>query len=229
MIIQSIEAADTKGYFRLTAQWEEGEIRHLPEGMDPDGDDPDHPLILISEEVRFRRGLQVGSVIALPELAELIRDDQLVKARDQALHMLDYRMRTKKEVEDKLRESGFLPAVIDQTLESLAGYGFLDDGKYAQAYLKDRIRQRGARAIAQELSRKGVDRDVTAELLDAMGDAEEAAALEACTKKIRNLRDRGLDDAKIREKTWRFLLSRGYDYNMVKKVYNIALESLDEE
>ncbi|MPN55949.1 hypothetical protein SDC9_203633 [bioreactor metagenome] len=62
-----------------------------------------------------------------------------------------------------------------------------------------------------------------------MSDAEESHALAACRKKVLSLKNRGLEENKIREKVYRFLLSRGYDYNLIKKVYNMTLEQAEEE
>ncbi len=230
MIINSVEAVPKKkGYVRITAVWEASEQNLSPEEWSQLVEDPDFPEFLVSAEVVYRRSIRKGTVISFDEMKELIREDELVKARDQALFLLNYRMRTEKELRDKLKEKGFSAESIDHTLDNLTGYGFIDDEKYAELYLKDRITQRGARTLEHELAQKGVDREIAGELIARMGDAEEEAALAACEKKYRNLKGRGMDEGKIREKIYRFLLSRGYDYNMIKKVYNMALEQYRDD
>lgn len=229
MIIVNLQAEPRKkGYVRVTVEpQDEAELRQIEELQEEDTTSGAHE-ILVSEEVRYRRGLTAGYRITLEELSLLIHEDDLVKAKDVALSMLDYRMRTRKEVREKLTEKGFSADVAQKTMESLEEYGFLDDEKYAQAYLKDRIRQRGARTIGQELAQKGIGREMAEELLEGFGDEEEEAALAACRKKYQNLKSRGLDEQKIREKVYRFLMSRGYDYSLIKKVYNRALEDTED-
>ncbi|MFB0959406.1 MAG: regulatory protein RecX [Clostridiaceae bacterium] len=230
MQIKRMEPAiGKKGYVTVSAAWEEHEVNLTPQDWSDLMQDPDSPQFLLSQEVAFRRSLRPGSRIELTELQDLIREDELVKAREAGLHLLDVRMRTRKEVRDKLKEKDFSDRAIEATLESLASYGFLDDEKFAQAYLKERIRQRGSRAIEQELFQKGVDREIAQDLLEDMSDAEESHALAACRKKVLSLKNRGLEENKIREKVYRFLLSRGYDYNLIKKVYNMTLEQAEEE
>jgi regulatory protein len=230
MIIQAVEVVPRKkGYLRITAQWEDEEKNLPPEVWSDLVDDPDFPEFFVSDEVVYRRNIRKGLVISLKEMTQLIYEDDLVKARDYGLFLLNYKMRTEKEIEDKLKEKNFSDEVIQKTVERLIDYGFIDDEKYAELYLKQRIAQRGARTIEHELAKKGVSREIANELLDELGDEEESAALEACKKKVRNLRGRGLEEGRVKEKTYRFLLSRGYDYNLIKKVYNLTLEELDYE
>lgn len=181
----------------------------------------------VSEEILFRRSLNAGDRIPLEELKRLMDADELVKARDTALKLLDYRMRTVKEVEDKLTEKGFSQVTVAKTIDTLEEYRFLDDESYARDYLKGRISQRGIRAIEQELSRKGVDKELTRELTEGMEDAEYEAALKACRKKYRTLKARETEEHKLKEKVYRFLMSRGYNYDLIKRVYDETREDVD--
>lgn len=208
-----------KGYFELTLETENAE-----EAMAfQDQLSPGKILSLeVSEEVLFRRGLNVGDCIALSLLRELMVEDELVKAKDTALKLLDYRMRTVKEVEDKLKEKGFSMKAVEITINTLEEYRFLDDKVYARDYLKGRISQRGIRAMEEELSRKGVNKDLTRELSQGLEEEEYDAALTACRKKYRSLKNREIEEHKMKEKVYRFLMSRGYDYNLIKNVYEVT-------
>lgn len=226
MIILTREpAARKKGYFKILVDHTEAEIGHKAEVEALFPGLFDAPLeLFVSEEVLFRRSLIAGEHIAARDLAELMAADELVKAKDLALRYLDFKMRTKSEVQAKLKESGFAEAVVQQTIDAVEYYGFLDDHGYARLYSKDRIRQRGARVIEHELLQKGIDKEFAMTLLEEMKDVESDAALAACLKKYRSLQNHGLDEQKIKDKVYRFLISRGYDYDLIKKVYNITLE-----
>lgn len=225
MVIINREAGK-KGYFKVTVKAEDPqEARQLQEAF---GGDEVFDFE-VSLEVLLRRGLNKGACIALVELKDLMAEDDLVKARETALKLLDYRMRTVKEVEDKLREKGFGQNTIEHTVASLSEYGLLDDRDYAAAYLKGRIAQRGSRVLEQELAQKGVDRELARELMANLETAEDEAALEACRKKYRSLKNRGLEKNILQEKVYRFMISRGYPYDLTKRVYNTVLEQAEEE
>lgn len=220
-----------KGYFKILidpSDEERNESREYLQELFP-GIFEGPIELLISEEVLFRRSLLAGSQIDGRELAELLAEDDLVKAKDIALRYLDYKMRTVREMEQKLKESGFSAQVIDATIASIQTYGFLDDPGYAKLYSKERIRQRGSRIIEQELAQKGIDKEVAQELLSDMKDAEYEAALLACRKKVQSFQNRGLEPQQIKDKVYRFLISRGYEYDLIKRVYNVTLDQTNEE
>lgn len=230
IILSRDEAPRKKGYYIITVAATEAESvrRESLEALFPGLFE--EPLeVTVSEEALFRRNLRPGEHIEADDLAELLRADELVKAKDAALRFLNYKMRTRAEVEAKLRESGFSPEVTAATVKAVETYGFLDDTGYAKVYSKERIRQRGTRIIEHELAQKGIDKEIARDLLEDLKDAEYDAALDACLKKIRSLSGRGLEEAKIREKVYRFLISRGYDYDLIKKVYNVSLEQTNED
>ena len=231
MIILTREpAARKKGYFKILVDHTEEEIEHKEEIEELFPGLFEEPLeLFISEEVLFRRSLIAGEQIAARDLAELMAADELVKAKDIALRYLDFKMRTKNEVNSKLKDSGFSEAVTRQTIDAIEQYGFLDDHGYARLYSKDRIRQRGARVIEHELIQKGIDKEFAVTLLEEMKDLEYDAALAACLKKYLSLQNRGSDDQEIKDKVYRFLISRGYDFGLIKKVYNITLEQAKED
>src|SRR6266516_2845826 len=52
-------------------------------------------------------------------------------AREAALGMLDRARRTRSDLAGRLREKGYVPAVVEQVIERLVAVGLLDDVEYA--------------------------------------------------------------------------------------------------
>ncbi len=93
---------------------------------------------------------------------------------DAAARFLEVRPRSTEEVRRRLREAGYRADLVEGAIVRLAALGYLDDAAFARAWVesRDRARPRGARALRDELRRKGVPTD----------DAEAAlAAREATT------------------------------------------------
>ena len=82
--------------------------------------------------------------------------------------LLEARPRSTDEVRRRLLEAGFQAALVEIALDRLTELGYLDDAAFARAWVesRDRARPRGARALRDELRRKGV----------APGDTEAALA-----------------------------------------------------
>lgn len=114
------------------------------------------------------------------------------------------------ELRRKLEKAEFDEAVIEFGIERCTAAGLLDDRRYATSYVESRVRRgHGAARIRQDLSRRGVDRAIVAELLAEHGDdgSLDAAAVEAARRKFARI---DLEDAKARTKAMRWLLGRGY-------------------
>ena len=53
--------------------------------------------------------------------------DILRRAKLRAIHLLEYRDRTEKDMRRKLQQGDYPPEVIDKTIEYLKSYGYIDD------------------------------------------------------------------------------------------------------
>ena len=86
----------------------------------------------------------------------------MISCRDYALKVIEYRDRTEKELREKLKEKGFGENLIDDELEFLKSYGFINDARYAERFTADAINLKkwGKSRIKSELIRKGVDREL---------------------------------------------------------------------
>jgi regulatory protein len=79
-----------------------------------------------------------------------------------AARFLEVRPRSVEEVRRRLRDAGYRAELVDGAIERLTDLGMLDDAAFATSWVesRDRARPRGARALRDELRRKGVAPDV---------------------------------------------------------------------
>lgn len=86
---------------------------------------------------------------------------------DAAARFLEVRPRSIDEVRRRLRDAGYREELVEGAIDRLVDLGILDDEAFARSWVesRDRARPRGARALRDELGRKGVARaDVEAAL-----------------------------------------------------------------
>lgn len=168
--------------------------------------------------------LRAGEHIELSELDAIQEENESAQAFDRALTHLSASMKTEKQVRDYLHKKGYVDAVCDRVLEKLRGYGFVDDAEYCAQYIRSAGKDKGARLIALELKKRGVDDRTVEEALCGL-EGEEAAACSVLAKYMRN---REFTRENI-AKGYRHLMSKGFDHDTAKA----ALESLridpDEE
>ncbi len=137
-----------------------------------------------------------------------------------ALRILNHRFNSTAELKRKLRAKGFSSDAIDPTLERLAAEKWLDDARFAGAYVRTRVQRRiGKIRIRRELIRAGVPDDLIAQAVgeNVEPESEHARALAAAQKRLPALMRR-YEPAVARNKLAAYLLNQGYDAALVREV-----------
>ncbi len=82
--------------------------------------------------------------------------------------------RSRRGLEERLISAGYPAHHVRAAVERLVEIGLIDDERFAQALLdsRDRSRQRGDRALLQELRRRGIDDELAQRLLAQRGSGE---------------------------------------------------------
>lgn len=160
--------------------------------------------------------LRKGQVLSDANIAELRGEDEYERAKESALNFLTYRPRSGQEIERKLKEKQYSPIAIERTIDRLTELGYIDDRTFAKYWLDQRnhFKPRSRFALMQELSFKGVDREIVDEVLSDVDELD--AAKRAAQKKLSRFRTLPKDE--FRKKLAGFLQRRGFGYEIVNEV-----------
>lgn len=175
----------------------------------------------VDESVVSDLGLRVGQQIGEDELQRIVRAEQVTKAKESALRLLDFRPRSRAEISRRLARAGFGEDVVVETLERLEALGLIDDGQFARSWVAHRLAGKGmgTARIKWELRRKGVPNEAVDEALSTIDDeTERRSALEAARR--RWVKDSSADDRTKRRKLAAFLRRQGYDWSVISVVLN---------
>ncbi|MGY0399524.1 MAG: regulatory protein RecX [Ostreibacterium sp.] len=141
-----------------------------------------------------------------------------------AIRLLSYREHSQFELRQKLVRQGFSDEIITAVLEQLIHENYQSDERFVEIYCRSRVNQRyGIKKIFYELQQKGISNALSKIELKQYGQKYVDNALYLIERKAPQS-DVNLifSDKKIKNKTIRFLLGRGYDYNTI----NLAFECL---
>lgn len=189
----------------------------------------------LDEEVLLRHGLRKGDPVDERMHGELLGAEESSKARSSALRYLSYRLRSEREIRTKLAEKEFAHDIVDRVVEQLHAAGFLDDRRFAAAFVHDaRLRKAtGERLLRQQLTAKGVPRAITDEVLAGSADRreEESAALNAARTLLTRYRTsrKPVDDASGRRRVAQFLARRGFGWDIIAPVLRALFSSTDPQ
>ena len=183
--------------------------------------DGDPWSIVVSRLIATEAGLHPGLPFDESRLAKLVDRDALQDAVDRALHFLETRPRSEREVRTRLTQAGISPQLLDGVIERLNGLGLIDDAAFARYWIENRERfsPRGTRLIKAELFQKGLKSEVIAEQVEGAIDEEAGARGIALRQAPRWAK---LDRNSFRQKMWSFLSRKGFGYDVIQPVVEEA-------
>lgn len=99
-----------------------------------------------------------GALFTLEEWNKIINSQSTSTLFDQMLRFIDFKLRTKKEVIEKLMEKKSSNEDIEYIIKRLEEIGYIDDERYANLYVEDAIRGlKGPYLITFNLEQKGIE------------------------------------------------------------------------
>ena len=182
----------------------------------------------ISAELVYKENIKVKDEINVERLKKLADEDNYIKCKNSALKIIERTYKSEKELRDKLVLKGYDDHIIKLTINFLREYNLLNDTNYAKMYVKDRSRNQGKNKIKYKLIQKGIDENIIEEELNKIyKDEIKKVVYEMALKKYRVLSKRENDNYKLTQKLYRFLMGKGYDYDLIKDVVKSIVKSED--
>lgn len=174
-------------------------------------------------ETVMRNRLKIGDQIEPEKLDEIQFDSERVRALDKALSFITKSKKTEKQVKEHLQSKGYTEQTIENVIEKMKDYRFLDDGDYAISYAKSYSKTKGKKLIEMELKKKGVSEEDMSSAIEEIGDQTESAVLIA----EKYLKNKPKDKPNML-KCYKYLLSKGFEYDDAKSAIERIGQSEDD-
>ena len=162
----------------------------------------------------------------------LTREEQK-QARMKAMRLLEHMDRTEKGLTERLVQAGFSGEAIQDAMDYVRSYGYIDDARYAQHYILYRLGIKSKQKILQELSQKGIARETALQAWDAAAELEEPDEQRMIRREIEKKYAEGcvLGEKEMR-RLYGFLARRGFrsgDISTVLREMDIQVRYEREE
>ena len=135
------------------------------------------------------------------------------------------------EMRDKMRRWELDESVQNRIIDRLIKERYVDDERYARAFVKDKIRYNkwGRRKVQQALWQKRIDADIQQRVLDEIDEKEYLDVLRPLLKQKRKS-IRAANDYELNQKLARFALSRGFTFDLIRQCMDIEddFEEIDD-
>lgn len=180
----------------------------------------------LSNELVYKEGLKTDEKINIEEIKVIAKEDNYLKCKNAALRIVEKSYKSEKELRDKLLLKGYENDEIEKSINFLKEYNFISDNNYTRMYVKDKSKIQGKKKIKYDLMKKGINENIIEEEISNIDrDEERETAYNLAEKKYKTIAKREGDKFKLSQKLYRYLLSKGYDYDTVsyavKKVTSI--------
>lgn len=130
-----------------------------------------------------------------------------------------YQDRCHQEVEQKLLEFRVIPEAREEILLYLMKENYLNEERFTRSYIrgKFKIKQWGRNKIRNHLRMKGISDKLASKCMDEINDVEyQKTILKIYEDYVTRIR--GLNEYQKRAKTIRYLLGRGFEYDVMQNV-----------
>lgn len=196
-----------KGWFELTAKGK--------------------PPFFIDEETVYKNGLKIGDIISESGYKKIKENSDKAWLKYRALQILSRRMISERNLRRKLSAEKRSSALRDEVLSQLRQYGYIDDLKYACAYIKSQISHGGKSRLylKQKLYEKGIKADISEAALESelAGYDEDTVVMELARKKLKNIK--GETHLKTKQKLAAFLRGRGFGWSAINNAASRLIDN----
>ncbi len=177
--------------------------------------DGQYAFPLYVSELR-KYNIEAGAV-----LEENVYDDicslLMRRVRERILYLISDYDRSEQNIRQKISMAGYRGSFVDDAIDSLKEYGYIDDLRFARYYAESMrdTKGRSAFAISRSLYEKGISRDVIDTVMGELDIDEDAQILKALSSKGYNEENIRQIDDKERQKLISSLMRKGFSYDLI--------------
>lgn len=177
-------------------------------------------IITLYEDIIIKNNLLLTKELSYEQIDELQRQNNDYGSYDIALKYISIKMRSEKEIKDYLIKKGISEFNVERIIDKLKGNGYIDDIKYANAYIKDQLNlsNNGPYKIKSNLINLGIDEDIIDELIYKI---DKDIIKDKLTKLInKQLKIKKGSKNMLKLKLVTYFCNLGYDKEMILNILN---------
>jgi len=162
--------------------------------------------------------LSVGTIVDECLYSRICDETLYKRARLRGMNLLQKMDRTELDLRNKLSEGGYPETVIDNTIEYLKSFHYIDDARYAENFVHCKQESLSRREIVNKLHEKGIDDNIIENAVSAIESEGEHNRIKALI--LKRTGNKNNLEYKEKMKLFSYLYRKGYSIDDIEKVYN---------
>ncbi len=170
------------------------------------------------EAVAFH--IEEGAELSESEWEKLCTEVLSKRIKKRALHLLEQMDRTEFQLRQKLKGDHYPDFLVDEAVEYVKSYHYIDDLRYAESYLRYQQEKKSRLQMKNTLLKRGVPADLIDQAFEEEYVADEGELI------ARILEKRGYDPEKSdpdeKRRTYQYLLRRGFSVSEIRRCMDLT-------
>lgn len=175
----------------------------------------------ISPETALKHGFAPGKEFGEEEFIQILNEDAVRRAKDQALRYLEIRPHSRRELAVKLLRKGYSKEATEQSLDDLEKVDLINDEKFVRLFIQNELLLRpcSKNLLRKKIIQRGVKPDLFEPILNEayQEHREEEIALQTCEKFLKI--HHHLPPQKLKKKLTRHLLGKGFSWDIIGWIF----------
>lgn len=184
-------------------------------------------FVLYKGELR-RYKLEESMPVEEENYAVIVKELLPKRAKLRSMNLLKSRSYTEKQLREKLLQGGYREAIIDEALDYVKSFGYIDDRQYAEDFIIYNMERKSRRRIEQDLYAKGIDSGIVREIFERMKQDGEEPDEEALARELLRKKNYQPQNAtnKEKQKLSAFLYRKGFQMDTIRRVLLLDITSI---
>lgn len=163
--------------------------------------------------------VKAGKELSESDYREILEIVLPKRCKLRAMNLLQKKDYTEKQLRNKLLEGLYPGEIVDEAIEYVKSYNYLNDERYARDYITYHMSTRSRTRIIQDLTGKGISKDDLMPIIEELyaEDNGEAELDQIKTLLVKKHYDPQTSDYKEKQKIMAFLMRKGYNLSDIKR------------
>lgn len=175
--------------------------------------------------------MKAGSELSDEHYLQIMNNVLLRRAKLRMMALLKQRDYTASQLSKKLLDAGYPESAVTEALEYVKSYGYVDDKRYAEDYIRSQSQQHSMKEIYQKLVQKGIAKSLLDSVFAEYRESEAGSSVSSETERqlaLKTLKKRGYTGSESyeeRQKLLAYFYRRGFSMDIVYA----AMDELKQE
>lgn len=187
--------------------------------------DGEFAFVLYKGELRSYK-IKIDSELKAEDYEEIMKKVLPKRAKLRSMNLLKTKDYTEEQLRRKLKDGLYPANVIEDAIEYVKGYHYIDDERYTRQYLEYFHVSKSKKKMMMDLLTKGVSKDLIIAVMEELEEEKKIGSEDTLIRRLLEKRHYNPDtmDYKEKRKMMTYLVGKGFAIEQIRRVMGESFE-----